>query len=82
MSWLFLIGVACDGVGAFMIAWPILHASSAAREAGRPRWGGDHWAPFVRDRETRLVQYEPCSSSEDSHCKQRATWFGSADSGR
>src|SRR4051812_34293563 len=57
MSWLFLVGVAFDGVGAFLIAWPILRPSSAEREAGRPRFGGDHWAPFVRDREARLVQY-------------------------
>src|SRR5205823_4087936 len=57
MSWLFLIGVSCDGVGAFLIAWPILRPASAEREAARPRWGGDHWAGFVRDRERRLVQY-------------------------
>jgi hypothetical protein len=57
MSWIFLVGVACDGVGGFLIAWPILRPGSAAREAGRPRLGGDPWAPFVRDREARLVQY-------------------------
>jgi hypothetical protein len=57
VSWLFLIGLALDGVGALLIAWPILVAGSAAREAGRPRWGGDHWASFRGDRERRLVQY-------------------------
>jgi hypothetical protein len=50
MSWLFLIGLAFDGIGAFMIALPVLSPGSAAREAARPRYGGDPWAPFVRDR--------------------------------
>jgi hypothetical protein len=57
MSWLFLIGLAFDGIGAFMISLPILSPGTATREAARPRFGGDHWAPFVRDREARLVQY-------------------------
>jgi hypothetical protein len=57
MYWLFLIGVSFDGIGAILIAWPILRPGSAAREASRPRWGGDHWAAFLRDREVRLVQW-------------------------
>jgi hypothetical protein len=57
MSWLFLVGVSFDGIGAMLIAWPILRPGSAAREASRPRWGGDHWAGFRREREVRLVQW-------------------------
>lgn len=55
MNWLFLVGLSFDGVGALLLAWPILRPGSAAREAARPRWGGDHWASFRRDRELRLV---------------------------
>lgn len=57
MDWLFLVGLSFDGVGALLLAWPILRPGSAAREVARPRWGGDHWASFRRDRELRLVQY-------------------------
>jgi hypothetical protein len=57
VNWLYLIGLAFDGVGAMLIAWPILRPGSAVREMARPRWGGDHWASFRRDRELRLVQY-------------------------
>jgi hypothetical protein len=53
---LFLVGLSFDGVGALLIAWPILSPGLAARESGRPRWDGDHLAPFRRDREARLVQ--------------------------
>jgi hypothetical protein len=73
MSWLFLIGVACDGIGAFMIAWPILRPSSAAREAGRPRWGGDHCAPFVRDLETRLIRCRGVIDAPRAHGQKGET---------
>jgi hypothetical protein len=57
MSWLFLVGVSFDGIGAILIAWPILRPGSAGREALRPRLGGDHWAGIVHQREVRLVQW-------------------------
>jgi hypothetical protein len=57
MSWLFLVGVSFDGIGALLIAWPILRPGSAAREVSRPRYSGDHWAGLLRDREVRLVQW-------------------------
>lgn len=56
MTWLSLIGLSLDGVGAALIAWPILRNPPEAREEGRPRWDGNPWIPVLRRREQSLVQ--------------------------
>ena len=56
VRWLFMLGLAFDGVGALLIAWPVIRPAPEAKEEGRPRLDGNPWIHVLRLREQRYVQ--------------------------
>jgi len=51
-----IMGLSFDGVGAALIAWPLVVPRPEEREEGSARWGGNPWQTITRLRETRFVQ--------------------------
>ena len=56
VRYLYLTGLAFDGAGALLIAWPVIRPGREAVEEGRPRWGGNPWVVVIRLKEQRYVQ--------------------------
>jgi hypothetical protein len=56
VRWLLILGLSFDGVGAALIAWPLVVPRPEEREEGISRWGGNPWQTITRLREARFVQ--------------------------